>query len=342
MRPVWSIRRGWTSSSGSRASDRNPPDPSIVPIPLESGTSTLKRIMPRLFMLRWSDDPLPALRSRDGASASAGAGNGNGAVADTGGSTGSRETRRTVIVEICIVFVITLGMSGLRSLVSIIETQIKANEQQISLGQLQVSVAAPQSNVGTIDLIRQLLSIAQGLAWGGLGLYLLWRAGASLKQHLGLDFARTGRDVAAAVGLAALIGIPGLGLYLVSHALGYSLTVAVSTMTDVWWRAPVSVLIAFENGFLEEALVIGYLLLRLKQIGTAPWLAIALSAVLRGSYHLYQGYGGFVGNVVMGVVFAFVFLRWRRLLPLVYAHGLIDTVAIVGYPLLRGHVSWLP
>lgn len=252
------------------------------------------------------------------------------------------QSRRSVVVELVIVFTITLGMSGLRSLVSIIETQIKANEQQISLGQLQVSVAAPQSQLGLIDLIRQLLSVTQGIAWGALGLYLLWRAGASLKQHLGLDFAHRTRDLGAALGLAALIGIPGLGLYLASHALGFSLTVAASTMTDVWWRAPVSVLIAFENGFLEEVLVVGYLLLRLRQIDVRPWIAILLSAVLRGSYHLYQGYGGFVGNAIMGVVFALVFLRWRRIWPLVIAHGLIDTVAIVGYPLLHGHISWLP
>jgi membrane protease YdiL (CAAX protease family) len=113
-------------------------------------------------------------------------------------------------------------------------------------------------------------------------------------------------------------------------------------MTDVWWRAPVSILISFENGFLEEVLVVGYLLLRLRQLELHPVIAIGVSAVLRGSYHLYQGYGGFVGTLVMGVVFAFVFLRWRRLWPLVVAHGLIDTVAIVGYPLLHGHVSWLP
>jgi membrane protease YdiL (CAAX protease family) len=275
--------------------------------------------MGTLFTLRWQDDPLPPL-----------------------GADARRETRRSVVVEIVVVFAITLGMSGLRSLVSLVQSQILAHQQQISLGKLQVSVAAPRSSVGTIDLILQLLSIAQGLAWGGLGLYLLWRAGASLKRHLGLDLTRPGRDLAAAVGLAALIGIPGLGLYLVAHALGISLTVAASTMTDVWWRAPVSILIAFQNGFLEEALVVGYLVLRLRQIDVRPWLALAISAVLRGSYHLYQGYGGFAGNVLMGVVFAFVFLRWRRLWPLVIAHGLIDTVALVGYPLLHGNVSWLP
>lgn len=254
----------------------------------------------------------------------------------------ARETRRTVAVELAIVFAITLGMSGLRSLVSLIETQIKANEQNLSLSQLQVSVAAPKSTVGTIDLVRQLLSVTQGIAWGALGLYLLWRAGLSLREHLGLDLRRPGRDGASAVGLAAVIGIPGLALYLAAHALGLSLTVAASTMTDIWWRAPVTILIAFQNGFLEEILVVGYLITRLRQITVGPWVAIAISALLRGSYHLYQGYGGFIGNVAMGIVFGYVFLRWRRIWPLIAAHGLIDTVALVGYPLLHGHVSWLP
>ncbi len=255
---------------------------------------------------------------------------------------GHRDTRRSVTTEIVIVFLITLGMSGLRSLVSIIETQIKAARAHESLADTHVSVAAPQSSLDTIDLIRQLLGIIHGLAWGGLGLYLLWRAGASLTRHLGLDLRRPWRDLAASVGLAALIGIPGLGLYLVAHAMGFSVTVSASTLTDTWWRAPVSVLIAFQNGFLEECLVVGYLLVRLRQLELRTWSIIAISAVLRGSYHLYQGYGGFAGNIVMGIVFALVFLRWRRLWPLVVAHGLIDTVAIVGYPLLHGHVSWLP
>lgn len=252
------------------------------------------------------------------------------------------ETPRSIRWELVIVFAITLGMSGLRSLVSIIETQIKAHQEQLSLGQMQVSVAVSRSDVGVIDLVRQLLAVVHGVAMGALGLYLLWRAGASLGRHLGLDRRRLGRDLAAAAGLAALIGIPGLGLYLVAHQLGLSLTVAASTMTDTWWRAPVSVLIAFENGFMEEALVVGYLVVRLRQISPGPAAVIGLSALLRGSYHLYQGYGGFIGNIVMGVVFAVVFLRWRRLWPLIIAHGLIDTVAIVGYPLLAGQVGWLP
>ena len=254
----------------------------------------------------------------------------------------SRETPRSVRIELVIVFLITLGMSGLNSLVTIIETQIKANQAHISLPQLEVPVAAPKSTVGVIDLIRQLLDITQGLAWGSLGLYLLWRAGVALSRHLGLNLRRPWHDLAAGVGLAALIGIPGLGLYLLANHLGFSLTVAASQLNDVWWRTPVTIGIAIQNGFLEEVLVVGYLLTRLRQLRVGPWVAIAISAVLRGSYHLYQGYGGFVGNAIMGVVFGFVFLRWRRIWPLIIAHSLIDIVALMGYALLHGHVSWLP
>jgi len=64
--------------------------------------------------------------------------------------------------------------------------------------------------------------------------------------------------------------------------------------------------------------------------------------LLRGTYHLYQGFGGFVGNLVMGLIFGWLFLRWKRTAPMVIAHFLIDAVAFVGYVYLQGHVSWLP
>ena len=68
---------------------------------------------------------------------------------------------------------------------------------------------------------------------------------------------------------------------------------------------------------------------------------IVVSALIRGSYHLYQGLGGFVGNVVMGLIFGWLYTRTRRVLPLVVAHTILDVVSFVGYELLAGRVSWL-
>ena len=48
-------------------------------------------------------------------------------------------------------------------------------------------------------------------------------------------------------------------------------------------------------------------------------------------YHLYQGFSAGVGNIIMGVVFAWFYQRTNKIWPLVIAHFLIDAVAFVGY-----------
>lgn len=87
--------------------------------------------------------------------------------------------------------------------------------------------------------------------------------------------------------------------------------------------------------------MIGYLFERWWGAGIGLWQVIIGSALIRGTYHLYQGFGGFVGNVVMGVVFGWLYSRTRRVMPLVIAHAVLDIVAFVGYALLKPHVSWL-
>ena len=123
---------------------------------------------------------------------------------------------------------------------------------------------------------------------------------------------------------------------------GISLDIVAAGLPDVWWRFPVLVLSALQDGILEEVLVVGYLLSRLRLLGVSPASAVAIAAVLRGSYHLHQGIGPFIGNVIMGVIFGVLFLRWRRTNPMIIAHTLINSVAFIGYTLLAGHVSWLP
>jgi hypothetical protein len=246
------------------------------------------------------------------------------------------EDRRLVVVELVIVLTVTLGLSALRSLLSLIDSLLR----EAALADQRVALNVPQATNQVLDFLRQLLSATQLFAWGVLGLYLLWRAGVRLRQ-VGLDRTRPGRDLAGGAGLAALIGIPGLGFYLVARALGANLTV-VPTALDHWWQFLTLPLSAFGNAWAEEVLVVGYLITRLRQLGLRENSSLLVSAVLRGSYHLYQGFGGFVGNVVMGLVFGRVWQRTGRLWPLVLAHFFIDLVAFVGYAALRGHVSWLP
>ncbi|OLF10753.1 CAAX protease family protein [Actinophytocola xanthii] len=245
--------------------------------------------------------------------------------------------RRAIVVELVVVLAVTLGMSALRSLLSLLDALLAPEP----LAEQQVAINVRQADLDLIDLLRQLLSATQLFAWGALGLYLLWRAGIRFAE-IGLDRRRPGRDALTGAGLAALIGIPGLGLYFLARAVGANLTVLPSTLDDTWWRPIVLTIAAAANAWAEEVLVVAYVLTRLRQLGLGENASLAVSAVLRGSYHLYQGFGGFLGNVVMGLVFGRFWQRTNRLWPLVVAHTLLDVVAFVGYALLRGRVSWLP
>lgn len=247
-------------------------------------------------------------------------------------------TRRLLSWEIIIVFAVSLGGSALTAIISLIGS-LTAHK---TLGH-QAAVLAGSAAPGRplLDLSFQLAGITLALAPVALVFYLMARAGEPLSA-MGLDTSQPGRDLARGAVLAAIIGGVGLGLYLTAYRLGLSLNVVPESLPPVWWRVPVLVLIALQNGVLEEILVLGYLLRRLEQLGWRPAAAIAVSALLRGSYHLYQGFGGFLGNAAMGALFGVLFLRWRRVTPMIIAHGLIDTVAFLGYLGLHGRVAWLP
>ena len=240
--------------------------------------------------------------------------------------------------EIVAVFAVSLGASGLYALVNFIGS-LTAHQ---SLGK-QTAVLNGSLAPGRplLDLSMQLLNIALSLAPVFLVFYLLARSGER-PSSIGADFREPGRDLARGAGLAALIGGSGLALYLIAFHIGVELNVVAENLPDIWWRIPVLLLSAFQNATVEEVIVVGYLLSRLDRLGVRPGRAIVLSAVIRGSYHLYQGAGAFLGNAVMGLIFGFLYRRWGRVTPLIIAHFLIDAVAFVGYALLAGHVSWLP
>jgi len=240
--------------------------------------------------------------------------------------------------EIASVFAVSLGASGVYAFVSFIGS---VTARQALSSQHVVLNGSQAPGRPLLDLFLQLVSLFSAAAPVLLVFYLLARNGEG-PRTIGVDLSQPRRDLLRGASLAALIGGCGLGLYLIAYKSGIALNVVAENLPDVWWRIPVLLLSALQNGLLEEVLVTGYLLTRLRQLGVSPAAAVAVSAVLRGSYHLYQGLGGFFGNAIMGVIFATLFLRWRRAGPMIIAHTLIDAVAFIGYALLAGHVSWLP
>lgn len=85
----------------------------------------------------------------------------------------------------------------------------------------------------------------------------------------------------------------------------------------------------------EEMLVRGYLMHRLEQLGGMK-VAIVLQAVIFSTAHFYQGVTGVVTIFFLSLVFGAVYLRsGRNLLPLIIAHGCIDTYAMTALYLGR-------
>ena len=247
-------------------------------------------------------------------------------------------TPRLIGTEIIVVFAVSLGASALRSLVYLVGA---LTAPKALSGQHAVLVGTMAPGRPWLDLTFQLVDIATAVAPVALVLYLLARSGESART-IGADLTRPGSDLLRGALLAAVVGGTGLAFYLAAFRAGVNLNVVPDQLPDVWWRFPVLLLSALHNGVLEEVIVSGYLLHRLGMLGWRPARAVATSALIRGSYHLYQGFGGFVGNLAMGLLFGRLYQRWGRAMPLVVAHTLIDAVAFVGYGLLRGRVAWLP
>ena len=247
-------------------------------------------------------------------------------------------TRRSLVTESVLVLGVSLGASGIWSLLSLVNklTQKVALNQQTTAMNSSVTPDRPW-----LDLTYQLVGIVLALVPVALALHLLTRDRVDARHAIGFDARQPARDLGRGLLLAAAVGLPGLGLYAAARALGLNTTIAAANLSEHWWAIPVLVLAAAQNAVLEEVVMVGYLYTRWLRAGWSLPAVMLTSAVIRGSYHLYQGFGGFLGNAVMGLVFGWVYTRTRRVGPLVVAHTVLDVVAFVGYALLKNHLAWL-
>jgi membrane protease YdiL (CAAX protease family) len=240
-------------------------------------------------------------------------------------------------LELAIVLALSLGASAIYSMISIVARLT----DETSLAQQTATINRQLSDRQWLDFSYQFLGIALGLAPVALVLYLLWEKKKSPFGLIGLNLSEPGRDIWRGTWIAALIGIPGLGLYLVSRQLGISAEVIPAAVGEYWWAIPMLLFAAVRASLIEEVIVIGYFFNRLSRLGFSIRSQILLSALLRGSYHLYQGFGGFIGNFFMGLLFGYLYQRWGRVMPLVVAHFLLDAAIFVGYSALKDVLTFL-
>lgn len=273
-----------------------------------------------------------------------------------------RDARRRLRWELVIVLGLAIAPSALHAVIALAE----ALAGPVPLGGTTQALNPATSAFPLFDVLNRLVAFAARLVPVALVVWLLWSARESGFARLGLDLRRPGRDLAIGLGLAAAIGLPGLALYAGSRALGLAPQVVAGDAGMTWWTAGLLVLAALRAALIEEVIVVGHLAIRLRALGWSwPGIVVA-SALVRGSYHLYQGVPMALGNVVMGLVFAGFYVWWsrrpgpsrgagasadsgastgsgastrRRVMPLVVAHFALDLVAFLGYPLAA---AWWP
>lgn len=212
--------------------------------------------------------------------------------------------------EVGLVLGLSLAKSAVFSLLELANALTRGNLKDQS-----VALNGAYSQNPVIDALYQLSIIVFSLMPVALVVYLLTKE-EGLKpalRRLGLQLPESRREAGGAVGLGVglflVLGVGTVGLYLAGRALGLS---------------------AVRHGLLEEIIMLGYLFARGRQIGWSTGTILLGSAVLRALYHSYQGVGPMLGNLVMGLIFCWIYSRINRLAPFILAHVLLDLTAFLG------------
>ncbi|MBA2696441.1 MAG: CPBP family intramembrane metalloprotease domain-containing protein, partial [Actinobacteria bacterium] len=166
--------------------------------------------------------------------------------------------RRALLTETVLVLGVSLGASAVWSVLSLIRKLSAPAPLSAQTTTMNSSVTPDRL---WLDLTYQLAGIILALVPVLLALHLLGRDPAATgmraaSRRVGLDLRAPVQNLARGAALAAAIGIPGLGLYLLARALDLNTSIAAANLADVWWAIPVLVLAAMQNAVLEEVVMV--------------------------------------------------------------------------------------
>lgn len=112
---------------------------------------------------------------------------------------------------------------------------------------------------------------------------------------------------------------------LVQSATGVNLDAVTSYETRLTW--PVLIALTLVNPLYDELFIVAYNVEATKANGAA--FAITLSTAVRFLCHLEQGPIATATILPLGLIFAFVYWRWRAVWPLVVAHAVMDFAGMI-------------
>ena len=162
------------------------------------------------------------------------------------------------------------------------------------------------------------------LAAGSLACYFLIRRGWKLQiRALHANWITTGAGL-----LILLLATP---LYWTAYAVGVGIGGSAEPLREiarsisVSW--PLAIAASVVNGAYEELFLVGFIFKVLERYDLK--FIIGVSVLLRVIAHVYQGPVGALGIFTLGVLFALVYARYRRIWPLIIAHAGAGMLAFV-------------
>jgi len=134
--------------------------------------------------------------------------------------------------------------------------------------------------------------------------------------------------------LPALIALPALVL------IGLTISIASRYFVEIpsgsrllpppdyisWGLLGISCL---STAYLEESFFRFYLLSKREEMGIGPHRAVLISTLSFSVCHIYEGPWGFLNAALSGVLLAYVFLRFRSLHGIVFAHALYNVLVYI-------------
>jgi len=232
-------------------------------------------------------------------------------------------TPRMLRLEVLMVLAVGLGPSIIAEVVLLARYLIGGRYAVVSIARLP---GHPWAD----SLLQIAIAIGAGLVLL-LVAYVLMRSGESFRD-IGLTRDRLGANLVMAVGLTLLLFLCA-GIVVASmRALGVHSISTRNRLLERWPYEPAVLVESIRTALVEEVIVCGYLLHRLRQLGWSDRKALTASMVVRSSYHVYGGVPLVAFTIVFGFVMGRFYQRSRRLTAIVATHALYDatlfTIAI--------------
>src|SRR6266700_276454 len=187
----------------------------------------------------------------------------------------------------------------------------------------------------TVSTMERLVLYASTIAFQWLSVAVVaWRAWARgyTASQLGLTIQDPTKVIAASiVGAVTIAALQWLNLRRVGRLPIESRGALQSIAERILPQSTVELLpylaLAITAGLCEEFLYRGFAMAVLAQIGLQAWAVVVLSSVLFGLAHSYQGRGGIVMTLLIGLLLGTSRIAYGSLVPAIFWHSAVDVVA---------------